>query len=436
MRHSLSVCCLLTLATALRAEDWPAFLGPLGTSVSGEKGIQPWPKQGPKVLWHRKAAIGYAPPAITKGKLYLFDRVGDDARLSCLDAKTGTFEWKFEYPTDYRDRYGYNGGPRCGPIIDGDRIYLHGVEGMLHCLSTKDGSIHWKVNTRKEFGFVQNFFGVGSHPVIEEDLLIVMVGGSPPDSEGVEFDKVKPNGSAIVAFDKMSGKVKYKIGNDLASYSSPVLATINGRRWCFALCRSGLLAFHPKSGNVDFHYPYRAEDYESVNASNPVVVGDQVLISETYGPGATLLKVKPGGYEEVWSDAKKAKLKKSMMCHWMTPIHHEGFLYGCSGRHDTAAQLRCIDFQTGKVNWSVPDLNRTSLLMIDGHFVCLGEEGILRLLKVNPKKYEEISVVELQDPKTGQHLLDYPCWAAPAVSEGRMYIRSEKRLVCVELLGK
>ncbi|MFO0966016.1 MAG: PQQ-binding-like beta-propeller repeat protein [Gemmataceae bacterium] len=426
----------LLLTAVACADDWPRFLGPLGTSVSPEKGIKAWPKGGPKVLWHRKAGIGYAPPAISKGKLYLFDRVEDMARLSCLDAKTGEFQWKFEYETTYSDRYSYNGGPRCSPIVDGDRVYLYGVEGMIHCLSVKDGSVVWKVDTKKDFGFVQNFFGVGSAPVIEDDLLIAMVGGSPPGSDMKDFGDVKPNGSAIVAFDKNSGKVKYKIGDDLASYSSPALATIDGRRWCFAFCRAGLLAFEPKSGKVDFHFPWRAPDYESVNAANPVVVGNEVLITETYGPGAALLKVKPGGYDVVWTDAKKTPTKKSLQCHWMTPIHKDGFVYGSSGRHDRNAQLRCVELATGKVMWTVPDLNRTSLLMIDGHFVCLSEDGTLRLLKVDPKEFTQISAVELEDRKTGQPLLEYPCWAAPVVANGLMYIRSEKRLVCVELIGK
>lgn len=424
---------LFFLPALARADDWPRFLGPLGTSVSKETGIKPWPKDGPKVLWQRKAGIGYAPPSVSKGKLYLFDRIENQARLSCLDARGGEFQWKFEYPTDYRDRYSYNGGPRCCPIIDEERVYLHGVEGMLHCLSVKDGSVLWKVDTKKDFGFVQNFFGVGSTPVIEGDLLIVMVGGSPATSERIDFSEIKPNGSAVVAFDKRSGKVKYKIGDDLASYSGPTLATIEGRRWCFTLCRAGLLAFEPQSGKVDFHFAWRSDDYESVNAAYPVVVGDQVLITETYGPGAALLKVKPGGYEVVWTDAKK--FKKSMQCHWMTPIHHDGYLYGCSGRHDRNALLRCIELATGKEMWSVPDLNRTNLLMIDGHFVCQGEEGKLRLIKVDPNKFEEVSVAELLDPRTEQPLLENPCWAAPVVANGLMYLRSEKRLVCVELIA-
>ena len=72
--------------------------------------------------------------------------------------------------------------------------------------------------------------------------------------------------------------------------------------------------------------------------------------------------------------------------------------------------------------------------MIDGHFICLGEDGVMRLLKVNPKKYEEVSTVELKDPKTRETLLEYPCWAAPIVSHGLLYVRGEERLVCLELI--
>src|SRR5262249_19026814 len=147
--------------------------------------------------------------------------------------------------------------------------------------------------------------------------------------------------------------------------------------------RGGLLAFDPANGKIDFHFPYRSDDAESVNAANPIVVGDKVFLSECYGPGSSLLKVKPGGYEVVWQETKK--FKKSLQCHWMTPIHHNGFSYGSSGRQSAAAELRCIELETGKVRWSERGLSRSSLLMIDGHFICLGEDGVLRLLNVNPK---------------------------------------------------
>ena len=442
MRHLLGWLFVVLIAAPAAAQvkdgsDWPRFLGPLGTSVSTEKGIVThWPKEGPKVVWQRKVGIGYSAPVISKGKLYLFDRKFNLATLTCMTADTGQTLWTFDYPTSYKDKYSYNGGPRCCPIVDGDLVFIHGVEGMLHCLNAATGKLVWKLDTLGEFGIVQNFFGVGSTPIIEDDLLIVQVGGSPAGSKEADFADLKGNGSGVVAFDKATGKIRYKLSDELASYSSPVITTIGDRRWGFVFARGGLVAFEPKSGKLDFHFPWRAKDFESVNASNPVIIGDKVLITETYGPGAALLKVKAGEPEVLWTDAVKPMPRKSLLCHWMTPIHVDGYLYGCSGRHDYNAELRCVELATGKVMWREDGLTRTSLLLVDGHFVCLGEDGVIRLLKVNPHKFEEISQVELVDKQTQQPLLKYPSWAAPVLSHGLMYLRGDDRLVCVKLIPR
>jgi outer membrane protein assembly factor BamB len=411
-------------------QDWPTFLGPAGISVSAEKGIiSPWPKHGLRVVWDKPVGTGYGVPSISKGRLYLFDRHGGQARLSCLKSRTGELLWKFEYPTDYSDAFGYNNGPRCCPVVDGDRVYIYGARGTLHCVRAADGKPVWKVDIRRRFHVLPNFFGVASVPAVEGDLLIVQVGGSPRGHEPESVLDIKGDGSGVVAFDKYTGKVKYHITDELASYASPVLATIRGRRWCFVFARGGLVGFDPVAGKVDFRFPWRCPDWESVNASNPVVVGDRVFISETYGPGSALLRVRPGGYEVLWSDAKKRPRQKSMQCHWNTPIYHGGYLYGCSGRHDYNADLRCIELATGKVMWRKPGLTRTSLLMVDGHFICLTETGQLLLLKVNPHRYEEVS-------RWGdESLLQEPCWAAPILSHGLLYVRGKDRLVCLELIA-
>jgi outer membrane protein assembly factor BamB len=413
--------------------DWKLFLGPFGTSVSPEKGIlTPWPAEGLRLVWQKETGKGYGMPAISQGRLFQFDREADRARLRCLDSATGEFIWKFDYPTDYEDYYGYDNGPRCCPVVDGDRVYIYGVEGMLHCVRAADGSLVWKVDTRAEFHMVQNFFGVGSAPVVEGDLLIAQVGGSVENRD--REAPLKSNGTGVVAFDKFTGKVRFKIGDDFASYSSPTLATIGGRRWCFALCRGGLLAFEPAGGKIDFRFPWRARAFESVNASNPVVVESHVFISECYGLGSALLKIKDGGYDVLWTDADKG-FDKSMRCHWNTPIGHDGFLYGCSGRHTNEAELRCIELGTGKIMWRKPNLTRSSLLMVDGHFICLTEDGNLLLLKVNPEKYEEISRMELYKPGDPDTSLIRPyCWAAPILSHGLLYVRGSDKLLCFELI--
>jgi outer membrane protein assembly factor BamB len=427
---------MTSLWTRQRGADWPTFLGPRSDNSSTETGIlTKWPADGPRIVWQRELGEGYGIGSTSRGRFYQADRLGNLARLSCLHAETGQLLWKFEYPTSYVDMYGYDGGPRCSPVIEDDRVYLFGVEGMLHCLDAASGEPRWKCNTARRFGVVQNFFGVGSTPILCGDLLICIVGGSPEQDQSLprgQLDRVTPNGSAIVAFDKMTGQVRYKTGNDLAGYAAPILARIGQRQWCFAFCRQGLLAFEPERGTIDFHLPWRSKKLESVNASTPVVVGNEVFISETYGPGSCLLRVSPGQYDIVWQDQLRRR-EKAMQAHWNTPIYHQGHLYGCSGRNPPDAELRCVEWKTGQVKWSEYTGRRSSLLYVDGHFVCLDERGKLQLIKANPKRLEVVAETVLSDG-SGRSLLRYPCWAAPILSHGLLYVRGRERLVCLELI--
>lgn len=428
----------LDLGTRKVGVDWERFLGPTGNSVSSEKGLlTSWPKQGPNIVWIRPMGAGYSLPAISKGRAFLFDRVGNQARMVCCHSETGKELWEQRFATQYEDLYGYSNGPRCYPVVDQDRVYFFGPEGMLYCLKAVDGTVLWKADTFGDFGVVQNFFGVGSTPAVHEDLLLVPVGGSPKGSNQVDFTELKGNGSGIVAFDKFTGKVRYKITDELASYSSPTITTIQGKKWGFHLARSGLIGFDPGSGKVEFQFPWRSRILESVNAANPVVIDNRVFISETYGPGAALIEVQPGSGKVIWDDAGKVR-DKSMQCHWNTPIHVNGYLYGCSGRHKSNAELRCIELATGKVQWSVPGMTRSSLLLADGHFICQDEEGGLHLIKVNPEKFELLSSVQLKYPagmkREGEPLLLEPCWSAPILSHGLLYLRGRDCVACLEVI--
>ena len=420
----------LVLAAVSLAADWPTFLGPTQDNVSPEKGIlSPWPKDGLKKLWDCPLGVGYPPPVVAGGKLFHFDRHGDACRLTARDPATGKHLWQYEYPTTYADFYGYDPGPRACPVVDGDRIYVYGPDGMLVCLTTADGKEVWKADTRAAFHFHQNFFGVGSVPVIDGDLLLAAVGGSPKGPRPADLRDAKPDGTAVVAFDKKTGAVKYRTGDDLACYSSPVVRTIDGRRTALYFARGGLLGFDPQTGAVGFHHKYRSKLEESVNAANPLVVGDKVLLSECYGPGSALLDLTGGKPKVVWSDLEKDRLDQSLRCHWNTPVHHAGFAYASSGRHDSEADLRCLDLATGDVKWKQRRTYRCSLLLVDGHLVNLSEYGELSLLKVNPEKYDEVSKYQVPE-------LKYPCWAAPVLSDGRLYVRGKERLVCLELIPK
>jgi outer membrane protein assembly factor BamB len=202
---------------------------------------------------------------------------------------------------------------------------------------------------------------------------------------------------------------------------------VGNQRLGLYFARGGLLGFDPRTGTEKFHHPWRAKIQESVNASNPVVVGDRVLLTESYEKGAACLKLTAAGKpEEVWTDATADRFEKALMGHWCTPVADGGFVYGCSGRHTNEADLRCVDLATGDVKWRERRTTRCTILKIDGHGLSLGENGELRLFKLNPAKYEEAARWESPD-------LDHPCWAPPAMSRGLLYVRGKARLVCYKL---
>ena len=410
--------------------DWPRFLGPTGDGKSSESPVLTrWPKAGPPQLWQVEIGEGYSAPSIAGGRLFLFDRTGDSARLRALDASSGDELWRTTYETHYEDYYDYSVGPRASPVIDGDRVYTFGVEGRLRCQDVESGRVVWELDTAERFGVVKNFFGVGATPLVESDLLIVPVGGNPPDSPKIHSGEVEGNGSGLVAFDKMTGEVRYSVTDELASYASPVAATIDGRRWGFWFSRGGLLGFEPASGKIDFHFPWKSKKLESVNAATPVVVDDTVFITESYGKGAALLRVRPGASEIVWKDGRRNQV---MRAHWATPIHHEGYLYGSSGSGTGDAELRCLEHRSGKVMWSEPGLGRSTLLYVDDHLVVLTEHGRLLVIEASPETFEVVSDFTPQGPDS-KPALEFPAWNAPILSHGVLYVRGKDRLVAFDL---
>lgn len=418
--------------------DWPGFLGPHRNGKSDERGLPAtWPPKGPPIVWHKTVGTGYAAPAISGSKLFHFSRSKDSAQLKCLNAETGTELWTCEYPTDFVDMLGYNNGPRATPVVDGPNVYTFGSEGVLQCVRISDGHPIWRIDTTKQFNVVKNFFGVGSTPLVWNDLVLVNVGGSPPGGPTDVYaadGKVDPSGTAIVAFDKTTGAVRWQTGNDLASYSSPVVTKIADHDIIFMFARSGLLAIDPAKGQTIAQFPWRARKLESVNASTPVVVGNEIFISETYELGSAVVRFDGTAFQERWTDRDRRR-NQAMALHWNTPIETGGYLYGSSGYHTEEAELRCVEWKTGKVMWSEPNMGRSSLTLVDGTLVCLSEDGTLRLIKPIPERYIELAKWE-PTADDGSQLLAYPAWAAPALSHGLLYVEGKGRLVCLRLSPK
>jgi len=99
--------------------------------------------------------------------------------------------------------------------------------------------------------------------------------------------------------------------------------------------------------------------------------------------------------------------------------------------------LVCVDWKSGAVRWSEPGLGRASVALVDGHLIVLGEFGDLVLAKASPERYQEVSRARLVDATAGGagELLQPPCWAAPVIAHGYLYVRGRGRIVCLDLIS-
>lgn len=421
-------------------ESWPHFLGPRYDGSSAETGIlTDWSDGKLRLVWSRRLGTSYGIGSVAAGRYLQLARFGDEERLTCLNAETGGELWQRSQPVDYEDMYGYNNGPRTSPTIAGDAVYTLGVAGQLSCRGLADGELRWTLNVNERYGVVQNFFGVGASPLVWGDLVIVMVGGSPAEDADLprgSLDLARPNGSGMVAFDRHTGAEVYRVGDNLASYSTPRPFRFNGQTWVLALMREGLLAFDAESGAEKFVFPWRAPQLESVNAAVPLVRDSQILISECYRIGSALLEVTGPETPRVLRSDKDNYRDPSFRAHWATPIRVGDYLYGCSGRNPGDSDFRCVAWTSGEPQWVEPLRERTSVMGVDGHLVVLTERGELSLVRPSPDAYRVVTSLDLasRDPAQPQRpRLRYPCWAAPILSHGLLYVRGESRLLCFEL---
>jgi outer membrane protein assembly factor BamB len=430
---------LRTVAADGGANDWPQLLGPTGDGKSAAKGIRTQWETGLPLQWFVALGASYGIGSVAEGQLFQFDRYGDQERLSCYDLTHGSVIWSIDQPVQYTDMYGYNDGPRSSPAIDQGRVFTYGVAGRLTCHDQATGKVVWTKGLNEEFGVIQNFFGVGSSPLVFQSLVIVIVGGSPQSSQNVspgQLDRVEPAESAVVAFDVASGEERWRAGNDLASYSSPRLAWIDGNPIVLAFCRDALWAIDPKDGSPLWHFPFRAALLESVNGACPIIRGNEVLISECYEMGSTLLRISRSEAKIVWQDPPGRRGQQAMRAHWSTPIEIDGFVYGCSGRNAGDADLRCIRWDDGALQWSDRRRVRSSLLAVDSHLIVLDESGKLELHRVNPKQMDRIAEMDLTDltPQGSQASFQPPCWAAPIVANGQLLVRGNGEMASFQLL--
>lgn len=385
--------------------DWPQFLGPKrngvyeGPAISGS-----WPASGPPLLWRKPVGEGFSGAVVQAGRLVLFHRLESRERVECLAAETGRPLWRYDYPTDYRDDFGFDGGPRATPSVWEGKVYTFGAQGVLHCLELDSGRKIWSLKTHQKFGVRKGFFGAACSPLVEDGRLFLNVGGR--DRAG------------LVAFDARTGRVLWTVTDDEASYSSPAMATLGGRRQVLFFTRAGLVSVDPESGKVLFRFRWRARSRASVNAATPLAAGPFVFLSASYRTGAVQLKVTGSELETVWTS------DESLSNHYSTSVIRGDHLFGFHGRQEYGQSLRCVALQTGRVLWSRDGFGAGTLSLAGDRLVVLKENGELLLVGAAPQAFRLIAKARILAPTVR---------AYPALADGRLFARNRKELVAVDL---
>jgi outer membrane protein assembly factor BamB len=386
------------------AGDWPQFLGPTRDGVYSGADIAPaWPAAGPPVVWKHDVGEGFAGPVVAGGKLILFHRQQGREIIECLDAATGKNVWSQDYPTAYRDDFGFDEGPRSAPVISGGVVYAFGAEGVLTALDLATGKKLWQVAAHQKFKSPKGWFGSAGSPLVEGGKVLVNVGGE---------------GAGIVAFDAATGSVAWKATSDEASYSSPSAATIGGARHALFLTRSELVDLDPANGQIRFTLPFKSRSSASVTAATPLVIGNLVFISASYGVGAALLEVNGSQFRKIWAN------DDSMSNHYSTCVYANGFLYGFHGRQEEGQELHAIELKTGKVMWSVERFGAGTVTLAGNRLLIVRENGELTIAPATSKEFRASESAKI---------LTGVVRAYPAIADGRLYVRNQHTLIAVRL---
>jgi len=387
---------LIALWPQARANDWPRWRGPDANGISKETGWKAeWPAEGPKQLWKAKVGTGFASFAVANGRVYTMGNTADTDSVFCFDAATGRELWKQSYPCPLEPK-NHEGGPVATPSVDGDRVYTCSKQGEVFCLDAAKGTVVWSKKVAEEIGAKKPTWSYASSVLVEGDLLIVNEG-----SEGT-------------ALNKADGKVVWCNGKDMANYSTPVPFDAGGKRAVALFTKDHIAAVTVADGKELWRYPWKT-DYD-INAADPVLSGDEVLVSSGYNHGAALLKVAGDKPELVWQN-------KNMRNHFNSCVLWQSHLYGVDEK-----ELRCLTWATGEVKWGDPKFGKGSLILADGKIIGLGEKGELVVAEASPKELKPISRAQVLGGK---------CWTTPVLANGRIYCRNAGGdVVCLDVTGR
>jgi outer membrane protein assembly factor BamB len=396
-----------TIPIAATPNDFPGYRGRDRDGIVKDLFLErDWKNHAPELLWKQPVGGGYAAFAIAGNIAITIEQRRDQEAVVCYDATSGHERWAYSYPAFFKEPLGGD-GPRATPTLaDGD-VYSFGATGMLVCLDAATGRHKWSVNVLEDNDNI--WWGMSGSPLVCDQLVIVNPG----------TQRASASGRAVVAFDRATGKEVWRAGATKAAYSSPMLASLAGRRQILIFDAEGLHGLDSADGHELWHFEWKS--YQDINVAQPVVLGDdRVFISSGYNHGCAMLRIaETGGQwsaQPIWPEMPS----RSMHCKFSSPVLLNGYLYGID-----EGRIVCVDVASGKQKWKDGHFGHGQMLLVGDVLLVLSESGKLVLIDATPTGSHELaSIPALQGEKT---------WNYPAVAGDRAYLRNSVEMACYKL---
>ena len=379
-------------------DDWLQWRGPNRDGMV--KGAE-WPdKLGEgnlTKLWNLELDKGYPGPLITSDSVLVVETA--DAKeevVRSLSRDAGKEKWEARWAGSMKVPFfaAKNGSwVRSTPASDGERIYVGGMKDRLVAVNIKDGTFAWNVDFTEREGTPVPSFGFASSPLVDGDAVYVLAG------------------CAVTKINAKTGETIWRAMEDKramygSAFSSPVIATICGKRQLVAQTRSTLGGIDLETGEVLWSYEVKA--FRNMNILTPTVIGDQVFTA-TYGGGSSLFEVRKSAdglaVEKLWGTKTEGYMS--------SPIAIGDYVY----LHGRDKKLRCISLETGRETWVSDEKfgEYWSSVSNGSKILALDSDGELILLNANPKEMEILGRLEVSP--------DSPTWAHLAISGDEVFVR-------------
>lgn len=389
---------ILLMAIPIRGADWPQWRGSDGSGISSEANWTiHWPGEGPKVAWKAQVGTGFASFAIANGRVFTQGHDDDEDVVHAFDVANGRELWRHGEAADLGDKF-FEGGPTSTPAVDADGVYVVGRWGTVRCLSPRDGTARWTRNLQQDHGFSVPGWGFSGSPRILGDRLLLTMG------------------EAGAVLDRRTGKTLWASGTRESGYSTPVVATVAGNVAFLTSSGRSYAAVDVESGRVAWSFPWKTQ--YGVNAADPLVAGNEVLLTSGYNQGVALLRATGTNAVVVWQS-------KVLRAQFNPPVVRDGFIYGIDGDTTAKAVLKCIEWKTGVERWAFAGTGSGSVMMAGTQLVVLTDKGELLVAPVSPDGFKPVARAQV---------LGGRCWTTPVLSEGRLFCRNSRGdVVCLDL---